>query len=419
MAKPIISVRNISKVYRLGEIGVTSLREEVARNLTRLKKRFTSSLRSPSANCQLPTANSAALETDFWALRDVSFDVQQGEIVGIIGKNGAGKSTLLKVISRITEPTSGEIRLRGRVAALLEVGTGFHPELTGRENIYLNGTILGMKKREIDAKLDEIIDFSGIEKHIDTPVKRYSSGMNVRLGFAVAAHLEPEILIVDEVLAVGDAEFQKKCLGKMQDVAVHGRTVLFVSHNMAAVENLCSRAILIETGTIKKNAETSNVISKYFINSKSKTQLNDKTEDDHREGFWIEFLAGTCEQANCSEPLSFKYRIHSPIKLQNASTGFVIKTAIGQPVVGMSSKLEGVISSEIKDNWIVTSDLGRVPLNSGNYTLSVYFGNRKEDLAIFSDCYQFEIKEKAVLSGVHTIPQSWGNFYWVPKWEIT
>ncbi len=202
-----------------------------------------------------------------WALKDISFDVKQGEVVGIIGRNGAGKSTLLKVLSRITSPTFGSVEIRGRVSSLLEVGTGFHPDLTGRENIYLNGTILGMRKTEIDKKLDDIIEFSGIEKFIDTPVKRYSSGMAVRLAFSVAAHLEPEILIIDEVLAVGDNEFQKKCLGKMQSVATEGRTVLFVSHNMGAVTTLCERAIWVENGEIKLEGQASDVVSSYLFSS--------------------------------------------------------------------------------------------------------------------------------------------------------
>jgi lipopolysaccharide transport system ATP-binding protein len=199
----------------------------------------------------------------FWALRDVSFSVKQGEILGIIGRNGAGKSTLLKILSRVTAPTSGEVKIRGRIASLLEVGTGFHPELTGRENIFLNGAILGMTKAEIKRKFDEIVDFSGVEQFLDTPVKRYSSGMYVRLAFAVAAHLEPEILIVDEVLAVGDAEFQKKCLGKMQSVAGHGRTVLFVSHNMLAVQKLCKNGLLLEKGSIKASGHIQDILDDY------------------------------------------------------------------------------------------------------------------------------------------------------------
>ena len=200
---------------------------------------------------------------EFWALKDVSFEVKKGEVIGIVGKNGAGKSTLLKILSQITKPTEGRIEINGRVASLLEVGTGFHPELTGRENIYLNGTILGMTRKEVKAKFDEIVEFSGVEKFIDTPVKHYSSGMYVRLAFAVAAHLEPEILVIDEVLAVGDAEFQKKCLGKMQDVANHGRTVLFVSHNMASVKSLCSSAILLQKGQIVFSGNVAETISKY------------------------------------------------------------------------------------------------------------------------------------------------------------
>jgi lipopolysaccharide transport system ATP-binding protein len=244
---PIIQARNIGKRYKLGQIGIRTLREEADRVWRKMRGLIP---RTP--------------EGSFWALSGVSFDVEEGEVLGIIGKNGAGKSTLLKVLSRITEPTEGEIVLDGRVGSLLEVGTGMHPELTGRENIYLNGTILGMKKREIDRKLDEIIDFSGIERHIDTPVKRYSSGQCVRLGFAVAAHLEPEILIVDEVLAVGDAEFQKKCIGKIKDVAGHGRTVLFVSHQMGSVLDLCTRCLWIDNGQIREEGSPNIIVGNYL-----------------------------------------------------------------------------------------------------------------------------------------------------------
>jgi lipopolysaccharide transport system ATP-binding protein len=211
--------------------------------------------------------SAASKGEDFWALKDISFEVNKGEVIGVIGKNGAGKSTLLKVLSQITKPTEGRIEINGRVASLLEVGTGFHPELTGRENIYLNGTILGMSRKEVKAKFDEIVEFSGVEKFIDTPVKHYSSGMYVRLAFAVAAHLEPEILIIDEVLAVGDAEFQKKCLGKMKDVAEKGRTVIFVSHNMAAVEKLCTKCFLLNHGELEFSGTSSETISKYLNSS--------------------------------------------------------------------------------------------------------------------------------------------------------
>ncbi|MGB0600467.1 MAG: ABC transporter ATP-binding protein [Rubripirellula sp.] len=222
-----------------------------------------------------------ATETgSFWALRDVGFKVDEGEVVGLIGRNGAGKSTLLKILSRITKPTTGKATIHGRVGSLLEVGTGFHPELTGRENIYLNGTILGMSQREIKGKLDQIIDFSEIEKFIDTPVKRYSSGMYVRLAFAVAAHLEPEVLIVDEVLAVGDSSFQKKCLGKMQDVGSDGRTVLFVSHNMGAVRTLCTRGVLLENGRVAADGPVNEVVNRYLLGA-TECDVEGWIEDDH------------------------------------------------------------------------------------------------------------------------------------------
>lgn len=256
-----IKVENLSKRYRIG------LKDEMPDTFVGA---VISWLKAPVANFRQLRKLSHFSENGhdpddiIWALKDVSFDVKSGEVVGIIGRNGAGKSTLLKILSRITEPTAGRAIINGRVSSLLEVGTGFHPELTGRENVYLNGTVLGMSKAEIDRKFDEIIDFSGVKKFIDTPVKRYSSGMQVRLAFAVAAHLEPEVLVVDEVLAVGDAEFQKKCLGKMKDVAGEGRTVLFVSHNMAAVENLCSRSIMLDQGKILNNGPSTEVIHSYL-----------------------------------------------------------------------------------------------------------------------------------------------------------
>lgn len=264
-----VKVENIAKIYRIGT------KNEINDSLAQAMFHF---VKSPFKNYKkyrsLYKFNDAELLDDgqsaksdaniLWAVKDVSFDVNKGEILGIIGRNGAGKSTLLKILCRITDPTIGYAKIRGRISSLLEVGTGFHPELTGRENVYLNGTILGMKKTEVDRKFDEIVEFSGIEKFIDTPVKRYSSGMKVRLAFSVAAHLEPDILIIDEVLAVGDAEFQKKCLSKMEDVGGKGRTVLFVSHDMAAVTRLCDRVILLEDGTVAKDGTPEQVISHYL-----------------------------------------------------------------------------------------------------------------------------------------------------------
>jgi lipopolysaccharide transport system ATP-binding protein len=290
MSLPAISVRNLGKMYRLAHQGkrTNSFREAI-----------TSTVLAPFRRLRQLRGTDNTME-EFWALKDVSFDVQPGEVVGIIGRNGAGKSTLLKILSRIVEPTEGEIRLRGRVASLLEVGTGFHPELTGRENIYLNGSILGMKRREIDSKFDEIVDFAEVEKFLDTPVKRYSSGMYVRLAFAVAAHLEPEILIVDEVLAVGDAEFQKKCLGKMKEVSTGtGRTVLFVSHNMLAVNSLCSSGLELAGGGIVACGTSTDVVN-HYVNSRVDSLdnaldfSNDKARersDLNRSGYHTEKIA--------------------------------------------------------------------------------------------------------------------------------
>jgi len=259
MSDTIIAVEQLGKCYRIDHqverARYKTLRETLTRKASGLFKGWHS--RNGSSGAARPARE------EFWALKDVSIDVKQGEVLGIIGRNGAGKSTLLKILSRITEPTRGRVRIRGRVASLLEVGTGFHPELTGRENVFLNGAILGMSKVEIQRKFDEIVAFAGVEKFLDTPVKRYSSGMYVRLAFAVAAHLEPEILVVDEVLSVGDAEFQKKCLGKMQDVSGHGRTVLFVSHNMAAVKALCQHGLLLESGQLVAEGPVSMVTDKY------------------------------------------------------------------------------------------------------------------------------------------------------------
>ncbi|AFY36209.1 ABC transporter ATP-binding protein [Calothrix sp. PCC 7507] len=256
MSDTVIRVENLGKKYILGH--------QQQERYTALRDVITNGAKGLVNALQNGKGKSENNQEEFWALKDVSFEIKQGDRVGIIGRNGAGKSTLLKILSRITEPTKGSIKIQGRVASLLEVGTGFHPELTGRENIYLNGAILGMGKEEIKRKFDEIVAFAEVEKFLDTPVKRYSSGMYVRLAFAVAAHLEPEILIVDEVLAVGDAQFQKKCLGKMEDVGKEGRTVLFVSHNMSTIQSLCSRCILLKTGQVIEDGQPSNVLQYYL-----------------------------------------------------------------------------------------------------------------------------------------------------------
>ena len=274
----VISIENLSKSYRLGQIGTGTFAYDLNVWWARVRGKP-----NPLARIGEKDHGNRAGE-EVWALKDISFKVNQGEVLGIIGRNGAGKSTLLKILSRVTAPTSGEIKVKGRVASLLEVGTGFHPDLTGRENVYLNGAILGMNRREIDRKFDEIVDFSEVEKFIDTPVKRYSSGMYVRLAFAVAANLDPEILVVDEVLAVGDAEFQKKCLGKMDEVAHQGKTVLFVSHNMSAIKTLCTRALLVSKGQIASTGPVDDVVNAYMLaNFDQPTDQNPlQVRDGHR-----------------------------------------------------------------------------------------------------------------------------------------
>lgn len=272
----VIKVENLSKQYRLGLVNSSTVKDDLLKFWYKLSGKENQFLNLGEANDRSIKGSSDYV----WSLKDINFEVQQGEVLGIIGKNGAGKSTLLKILSKITAPTTGSVKSKGRIASLLEVGTGFHPELTGRENIYLNGAILGMKKKEITQKMDEIIDFAGVERYVDTPVKRYSSGMYVRLAFAVAAHLESEILIIDEVLAVGDAEFQKKCLGKMGEISKgEGRTVLFVSHNMIAVKELCTRTIVLKNGTIDQIGNTSEIIKTYLSKPKVLGGENDLLND--------------------------------------------------------------------------------------------------------------------------------------------
>jgi lipopolysaccharide transport system ATP-binding protein len=308
MSSPVISVRGLGKKYRLGTtIRHDTLRDTISHGFKSLLSRTQASQTEPNLKSQ---GSDSKFQEDFWALKDVSFEVQPGEVIGIIGRNGAGKSTLLKILSQITEPTEGEIHIRGRVASLLEVGTGFHPELTGRENIFLNGAILGMAKAEIRKKFDEIVVFSEVEQFLDTPVKRYSSGMYVRLAFAVAAHLEPEILIIDEVLAVGDAAFQKKCLGKMGEVSRAGRTVLFVSHNLTAVRTLCGRCVWIESGAIRRTGRNIAVIDEY-LRSADKSQGTAQCEfpEDFRKalqlrsGRLLSPLGEVTQQFDCDSPV--------------------------------------------------------------------------------------------------------------------
>jgi len=279
MSDTVIKIENLSKLYKLGLVSTGTISHDINRFWAKIRGKEDPFLKIGESNDRSSKGNSDYV----WALKDINLEIKRGDRIGIIGKNGAGKSTLLKILSEVTGPTTGSIKIKGRTASLLEVGTGFHPELTGRENVYMNGTILGMKHWEVKKKLDEIVDFAGVERYIDTPVKRYSSGMMVRLGFAVAAHLEPDILVVDEVLAVGDAEFQKKAIGKMKDVSEgQGRTILFVSHNMGAVKNLCKKAIILKNGLLAESGDSNNIVDKYLENesiSKSVYKFSDESNN--------------------------------------------------------------------------------------------------------------------------------------------
>lgn len=327
MSEIAISVQALSKRYRIGarDVAHDSLLQTAIHSITAPFRNY--------RNLKQLTRFAQEDETVFWALQDINFEVKQGDVLGIIGHNGAGKSTLLKILSQITEPTSGEVWLHGRVSSLLEVGTGFHPDLTGRENIFMNGTILGMTKKEINSKFDEIVDFSGVEKYIETPVKFYSSGMKVRLGFAVAAHLEPEILIVDEVLSVGDIGFQRKCLGKMNEVAGSGRTVLFVSHNMAAVENLCTSGLLLDHGKANFLGPIKETVKQYISLFRPQTMEGFLSEKSKRTGsgsaqllsFWVaDKDHNPVDMVKTGEVVYLNFKVNSMVALQQVDVGFSI-----------------------------------------------------------------------------------------------
>ena len=372
--QPIIKIEGVSKLYRLGSIGTGSLGQDLTRAWAKMRGK-----EDPFAKVGQSNDRTKDADSDFvWSLRDINFSVNKGETLGVIGRNGAGKSTLLKILSRVTGPTTGSIKINGRLASLLEVGTGFHPELTGKENIFLNGSILGMRKAEIKSKLDEIIDFAGVARYIDTPVKRYSSGMYVRLAFAVAAHLDPEILVVDEVLAVGDAEFQKKCLGKMKDVSDNdGRTILFVSHNMSAVEKLCSRSILLEHGTIIKDGPSKEIIDHYHSRYRPQSQELEWNEKDAPGNDNYKLKRVTALNPNAEN--SMKLIINEPITIEvafsyrgrgaNLNLSIVILTMDGTPVFNLGTEIFQVTQG----NYIASLEIPANFMNSEIYLVSLYW----------------------------------------------
>lgn len=390
----VIKVENVSKMYRLGMVGSSTISNDLSRFWARVRGKEDPFLKIAEANDRSQKGTSDYV----YALQDINFEVEQGEVLGLIGKNGAGKSTLLKVLSRVTMPSTGTIKAKGRTASLLEVGTGFHPELSGRENIFLNGAILGMREREVRAKLDEIIAFSGVERFIDTPVKRYSSGMYVRLAFAVAAHLEPEILIIDEVLAVGDSEFQKKCLGKMGDISKTGRTVLFVSHNMKAVKSLCKNALLLEYGQIVDRGTSESVVNNYL--SKVADNVSEKVWNNFDEAPGDDLVRlksvkiDSDEKAVSLIDVATDFRVEmsfyytgptNPINLV-----MLIYSITGECVFHVVSECKEMKNGVVSGVCYVPKDL----MNSGVYTISVMMvRDLSKALLRLDELLQFEIHD--------------------------
>ena len=407
MSDVAIRVENLGKLYRLGEIGTGTLSSDLSRTWARLRGK-----EDPFAKIGETNDRTTKGSSDFvWSLKDVNFEVNQGEVLGIIGRNGAGKSTLLKVLSKVTAPTTGRVKVRGRIASLLEVGTGFHPELTGRENIFLNGAILGMTKEEIRRKFDEIVDFSGVERYIDTPVKRYSSGMYVRLAFAVAAFLEPEILIVDEVLAVGDAEFQKKCLGRMKDVSVNdGRTVLFVSHNMAAVKQLCTQGLVMRYGSTIFEGSALDAVNFYQNSSDTNSYFEHTGPLAEAPGndnirllkFAVKPLRG--ELLSISSGLEFELTFFNQKAGINLDATFELRNLDEIPIFHHGA----LITTNNDSQQGIYTVKGQLPghlLNAGIYQFKLIFGESQRHLLFATDdVLQFEVLNESLGSNNNILP---------------
>ncbi|MBQ3715768.1 MAG: ABC transporter ATP-binding protein [Fibrobacter sp.] len=422
-----IEFENISKQYRLGLVSTGTLSHDLNRFWqTKVLRREDPYLKVGEVNDRAHKGDSEYV----WALKDINFKVEQGDVVGIIGRNGAGKSTLLKLLSRVTAPTTGTIRARGRIASLLEVGTGFHPEMTGRENIYMNGAIMGMSRAEITRKLDEIVDFSGCERYLDTPVKRYSSGMTVRLGFAIAAHLEPEILVVDEVLAVGDAEFQKKAIGKMQDVSRgEGRTVLFVSHNMGAVKNLCKRGIVLNQGQVAFDGGVEDAVD-YYVNSKSENNVCEKQICDINHinpAKEVQFLSvkfeKNCNEFATDEEIVFIFSVYANKTIENCRINLTIFSIDGTPI-GSISNTE-TFSIQKKENRKIRLILQNSRLAMGNYEVSFSIGTGnyqtcQTDFDIISKILSFKITKPTLCDSISVSQWNsvWGKIMFNSKTEV-
>jgi lipopolysaccharide transport system ATP-binding protein len=418
--QPAIRVENLGKAYVIdhesnGRADYKTLRESVAGAIKASLKRC------------LGTGNGSTRSEEFWALKDVSFEVQPGEVVGIIGRNGAGKSTLLKILSRITKPTTGHIALHGRVGSLLEVGTGFHPELTGRENVYLNGSILGMARSEIDMQFDAIVDFSGVEKFLDTPVKRYSSGMYVRLAFAVAAHLNPEILIVDEVLAVGDAEFQKKCLGKMKDVASGGRTVLFVSHNMNAVVSLCSRAVHLQRGEVVDQGDVADVLAGY-VKAIASAASNDVAKHAGRTSGCVptfQAISFVDEHGNPASAFRSDQTITVTLGLEcrqpvrDPRLAIAVNNGRGERIFAVATYLGNGTYGPIAGKTSATAMLRLPPLLPGQYSIDISLSDGPSQfIDEISSAAAFDVVDENYLGTSHSYFSEMGPIMVRSTWKI-
>lgn len=419
MTKPILQVTALSKQYRLGKIGTGTLQHDLNRWWHKVRGKEDPYLKIGEINDRSSKGNSPYV----WALRDVNFEVQEGEVLGIIGKNGAGKSTLLKLLSRVTSPTTGTIRARGRIASLLEVGTGFHPEMTGRENIYLNGAILGMTKKEIHSKIDEIISFSGCERYIDTPVKRYSSGMTVRLAFAVAAHLEPEILVIDEVLAVGDAEFQKKAIGKMQDISrTQGRTVLFVSHNMAAVKSLCTRGLVMEQGSVAFDGPIAECIQFYTASKQQIFDFNTSQRQQSSDGVGVQSIALTDTQGQplsvflSGETVQIRVRIAKGDYPNPLQLGIGIYSIEDEPQFHCATETLQKPYSISETEFEAQLTIPKWPLHQGVFYLNIYIKDGKQVLDYLKEALWLQ-SEKGDFYHTGVLP-SWNKgFYCDYDWN--
>ncbi len=409
MSEIILKIENLSKQYRLGTVGTGTLSHDLNRWWYKIRGKEDPFLKIGEINDRTTKGTSDYV----WALKDIDFEVNRGEVLGIIGKNGAGKSTLLKILSKVTGPTTGSIKSKGRIASLLEVGTGFHPELTGRENIFLNGAILGMTKAEINAKIDEIVEFSGCERYIDTPVKRYSSGMTVRLAFSVAAHLEPDILVVDEVLTVGDAEFQKKAIGKMQDISKgEGRTVLFVSHDMVAIETLCKKTILLNKGNIEVYGNTNDVL-KIYLNEFKNSSKNDLLINNPKVIKRIVLNKKKEKELVTGDRISFTVFFDTE-KINTLSLGYVIKDEIGRNVLAANTYQYNQKFIVNKGQDKIKILIKRLPLTPGNYSISIYLGNGYYDVDKAENAIFFSLfwDNKHILK-----PKTkWGVVYAKTKW---